>query len=213
MRKRDIVIAIIVGIITGAIWAGVFLRLGVLDFLNIGAAVWGLAVLTPIGFVFGLYLGKWLSVRWRIFTSFSRFVMVGFMNAGIDFGIFNLLMFWTNIEEGAAISTFKGISFIAAVINSYFLNKYWVFEASGSGTKAKEFLTFLVVTVVGLLINVGVTSGIVFTVDPQFGFSQLSWNNIAAVFGSLFGLVWNFIGYRLIVFKKEATVENTHDEG
>ncbi|MEX1063765.1 MAG: GtrA family protein [Candidatus Paceibacterota bacterium] len=213
MRKRDVALAIIAGIITGAIWAAVFLRLGTLDFLHIGAGVWGLVVLTPIGFVFGLYLGKWLSVRWHIFTSFARFTIVGFMNAGIDFGVFNFLMFWTNIEEGVAVSTFKGISFVAAVINSYYWNKYWVFEASGTGSRAKEFLSFLIVTVIGLLVNVGVTSLVVFGIDPKFGFSQLSWNNIAAVFGAIFGLVWNFVGYRLIVFKKEAAVENTQIEG
>ncbi|MDP3953808.1 MAG: GtrA family protein, partial [bacterium] len=188
----------------------VFSRLGTFDsaLAQFGLApglVWGFVVLTTIVFVMGLYLGLWLSRFRHFFISFSRFVMVGFLNAGIDFGVFNFLMFVANIEVGAAVSAFKGVSFVAAVINSYFWNKFWVFEAGATSKTGSEFSKFIVVTAIGLFINVGVVSGILYVYAPQFGFSQLAWNNVAAVAGAAMGLIWNFVGYRLIVFKKEAT--------
>lgn len=209
MRKRDILISILIGIFTGAIWAGVLVRLHALERFHIGFAVWGLVVVAPIAFVFGLYLGQWLS-RWKhFFVSFARFAIVGFFNTGIDFGVFNLLMFVTKVEKGIAVSSFKTVSFIAAVINSYFWNKYWVFEASSSKEGlGREFFKFIVVNVIGLVINVSITSVLVIGVAPKLGFSQLAWNNIAAVVGTVFGLIWNFIGFRLIVFKKEAKIES-----
>jgi putative flippase GtrA len=203
MPKKDIFLTIIVGLLTAVVWGGVFLRLGTFDKLGFGWAVWGLIVIVPLGYVFGLYLGDWLGRRIAFFSSLAKYVMVGFLNTGIDFAVFNLLMYITGIEQGPFVSSFKTISFVIAVTNSYFWNKYWAFHAGSSAeNKAKEFIKFIVVNIVGALINVGITSAVIFLIAPKFGFTQLSWNNIAAVGGTVISLLWNFVGFRLIVFKR-----------
>lgn len=201
--RKDILITILIGILAGLIWSGVLVYLRTLE--NFGLpynTAWWLTVVAPIIFIFGLYLGKWLS-RWKtFFSSFARFVILGFLNTGIDFGVFNLLMFLTDIQKGIWISAFLVISFSLAVVNSYFWNKFWVFEGGAlTSVGGMEFATFAVITVVGLMFKVGVSSGIIFLIPPQYNLSQLGWNNVAAVVGTIFSLVWNFIGYRLIVFK------------
>ncbi len=206
MKKKDISMTIIVGILTAIVWIGVFIRLGTFNKFGFFGAVWGLILVVPIGYIIGLYLGEWLSFRWSFFKSFARYIMVGFLNSGVDFAIFNLLMFLTSVETGSYISVFKTVSFIVAVINSYFWNKYWAFEAGSSTTeKGKEFGKFIIINAIGALVNVGITSAVVFAIPPQFGFSQLAWNNIAAVIATAVALIWNFIGLRLIVFKKNAS--------
>lgn len=201
MGKKDIVISISIGFFTGLVWTAIFVRLGTLDKLNLGSVIWGLVIIVPIVFVFGLYLGQWLS-RWKpFFSSFARFIMVGFFNAGIDLGVFNLLMFITGIEQGITVSSFKTVAFIAALVNSYFWNKYWSFKAGESGGGTREFSKYAIISVGGLLANVGVTTLIILAMVPKFGFTQLGWNNIAAVVGNVAGLIWNFIGYRFIVFQ------------
>lgn len=202
MHKKDIIISIIAGILTALVWVSVFLRLGTFeDLFGFKEAAWGLLVIVPVVYVFGLYLGEWLSKWFAFFRQFARYVMVGFFNTGVDFAIFNLLMSLTGIEKGLFISSFKTASFVVAVTNSYFWNKYWSFEAGSSvAPKGAEFAKFMAVNIVGILLNVGVTSLIIFTTAPQFGFSQVSWNNIAAVIATIFTLIWNFIGFRLIVF-------------
>lgn len=202
MRKKDIFITILVGIFTALIWIKVFIWLGTFDVLGLDYAVWSLIVIVPIIYVIGLCLGVWLSRRWSFFESFAKYAMIGFFNAGMDFAVFNLLMFLTKIEKGPFISFFKTVSFAVAVTNSYFWNKYWAFEA-GSSTKKKstEFAKFIIVNIMGAFLNIGITSVIIFTIEPRFGFSQLAWNNIAVVIATAFALIWNFIGFRLIVFK------------
>ncbi|MEK7151088.1 MAG: GtrA family protein [Patescibacteria group bacterium] len=206
MSRKDIFITILVGIFTGLIWTGIFVRLGTFDGFGVGGAVWGLVVVVPIIFVFGLYLGRWLSKFASFFSSFAKFVMVGFFNAGIDLGIFNLLMFLTGIERGISVSSFKAAAFLAALINSYYWNKHWAFKASETKEGTREFSKFAMVSVGGLVANVGATTLIILIFIPQFGFAQLSWNNLAAVVGNIAGLIWNFIGYRFIVFKSNGRV-------
>lgn len=204
MPKKDILITILVGIFTALVWIGVFIRLGTFEELGFGWAVWSFVVLVPVVYIAGLYLGSWLSRRWKFFESFAKYVMVGFLNTGIDFVLFNFLMFVTGNERpGLGLSLFKAASFTVAVVNSYFWNKYWAFKSSATtDDHGGEFANFFMVNIVGVLVNVGITLGITLTVDPQFGFSQVAWNNIAAVIATAIALIWNFIGFRLIVFKK-----------
>jgi putative flippase GtrA len=69
------------------------------------------------------------------------------------------------------------------------------------GSVKGEMLKFFLVNIVGFSINVGVASFAVFAGPPDF-ISVEKWANLAAVFGSLVALTWNFIGIKFIVFKK-----------
>ena len=207
ISKKDIFITILVGIFTALVWISVFLRLATFEnIFGFKEAAWGLIVVVPIIYVLGLYLGEWLSRKWAFFKSFAKYVMAGFFNAGVDFAIFNLLMHVTGIEKGPAVSSFKTVSFVVAMTNSYFWNKFWAFKAGNTTTeKGKEFVKFAVVNVIGAFLNVSITSGIIFAISPQFGFSQVAWNNIAAVVATAIALIWNFVGFRWIVFKGAET--------
>lgn len=214
MQRKDIFITILVGIFTALVWISVFLRLETFEgILGFKEAAWGLVAIVPVVYIFGLYLGEWLSHKWAFFKQFARYVMIGFFNSGVDFAVFNLLMHATGINRGPAISSFKTVSFLVAVTNSYFWNKYWAFEAgSAKADKGKEIIKFFVVNVIGAFLNVGITSAIIFTTVPQFGFSQIVWNNVAAVIATAVALIWNFIGFRLIVFRKAEPVSYEQSE-
>jgi putative flippase GtrA len=200
--KKDVSVSAIAGVITALLWAAIFIRLGIPEKYGIGNGIWALVVIVPVGYVFGLYLGQWLSAWKQFFGSFAKYVMIGFMNAGIDFCIFNLLMYITAIEKGQSITIFKIVAFIIAFTNSYFWNKHWAFSASNTSGGGVEFAKFATVTVIGAVLNVGITSGIVNFVPPAGAISQLSWNNIAAAIAAVIVLIWNFAGYRVIVFRK-----------
>lgn len=201
ITKKDILVSISAGIFTALFWTAVFIRLGTFEGLGFGWAVWGLVAVVPIVYIFGLYVGAWLSKRWAFFESFAKYVMVGFLNTGVDFGVFNFLMFVTGDERpGLGLAIFKAISFIIAVTNSYFWNRYWVFKADTSPDRVKEFARFFVVNIVGAIINVSITYGVTLNVAPQFGFNQIVWNNIAAVIAGSVTLIWNFVGMRFVVF-------------
>ncbi|MDO8663552.1 MAG: GtrA family protein [Candidatus Wildermuthbacteria bacterium] len=134
-----------------------------------------------------------------------KFVLVGGLNTLIDLGVLNLLIFMTGIATGFGYSAFKGISFTVAVVNSYIWNKRWTFKGSESNKGAKEFGQFLVVSLIGFGINVGIASLVVNVIGNPFVFSGISaklWANAGAIIATFCTMTWNFVGYKFIVFKK-----------
>lgn len=140
-------------------------------------------------------------------VQFLKFSSVGILNAVIDFGVLNLLIlvFGTG-AHGELYIVWKAVSFIMAVINSYFFNKYWVFASTGALTMREPSLFFLV-SAIGLIINVSISTGVFAAAVALYGISHHLAANIGAVVGSAIVLVWNFCGYKFIVFKKNHDTE------
>lgn len=138
----------------------------------------------------------------KLIGQFVRFGIIGGMNTAIDFGILNLLMWWTGIHSGGQIVLLNIISFAIAVTNSYFWNKYWAFKDKDS-TGVMEFSQFIAVTLVGLAINSTIVYVVTTLVDPMFGLNETLWANLAKIVATGLSLIWNFIGYKFIVFKQK----------
>ncbi|MBI2507244.1 MAG: GtrA family protein [Candidatus Niyogibacteria bacterium] len=136
-----------------------------------------------------------------LFKQFAKFFAVGLLNTAIDFGVLNLLIFITDITSGIYFSVFKAASFIVASVNSYIWNRLWVFGSREKRT-GREFAQFLTVSIIGAALNVGAASFVVNYITPQFGFGPKLWANIGAVAGTAAGLIWNFLGYKFVVFKE-----------
>ena len=161
-----------------------------------------LPVILPFLAIFYIFIGSLFKNKSQAIFQFFKFTLVGSLNTFIDFGVLNFLMFIFQITFGWGYSIFKAISFSAAVINSYFWNKFWTFQKTETKAGGKEFSKFYLVTLIGFLINVGIASFIVNVIGPQFGFSKVIWANIGAFIAVLCAFIWNFLGSKLLVFKK-----------
>ena len=197
--KKDLIFSVITGLITGFVAWQIFSFLDVTEFKDISFAWFLLLVpaLWMLGVNLGYFLGKWLA----FFNQFGRFAAIGFTNAAVDFGVLNLLIANTGIFDGGWYSVFKAVSFMSAVVPSYFWNKYWAFEATESGG-GFEFAKFVSVAAVSILVNTGVASFVVNFIDPVLGLDVRVWANVGAVAGSAVALVFSFVGFKLAVFKK-----------
>ncbi len=162
---------------------------------------WLVFFLVPALATFGVYGTFRLGRRNPVFFQFGKFLTIGLSNTAIDFGILNLLMFLTNIESGYFYSIFKATSFLVAVINSYLWNKFWTFENTGTAI-GKEVLQFMTISGVGFVINVIVASFIVNVIGSVGGISPRLWANIGAFAAIVISVVWNFMGYKFVVFKR-----------
>jgi putative flippase GtrA len=118
-------------------------------------------------------------------------------------------MFLTGIVIGPGYSAQKAVSFLFAVTFSYFLNKNWTFEDKSRQEENKKRLQFFAVSLIGMLINVAVATVIVNYLQipinnilHAFFLTPKLWGTIGALGGTAVGLIWNFIGYKFIVFKK-----------
>lgn len=198
MTKIDIIIAAIIGEIIGLFGLSILKNLGIeKDVLYLAVPI-----ILPVLSVAGLLVAHLLSKKVFVIWQLAKFVLVGALNTFVDLGVLNILILISQVAGGPLYSVFKGISFIVAVINSYFWNKLWVFSARiGEIKKEKEFFQFLAVSVIGFVINVG-TATLIVVIGPRFGMTLKLWANLAAIIAAFAGMSWNFVGYKFIVFKK-----------
>ncbi len=158
-----------------------------------------LFVIFPIVCVVGMQIAHRVGKKYSFLWQMAKFGFVGVLNTAIDFGVLNALIALTSITAGIGIIGLNVLSFLVAVTNSYFWNKQWVFSAGKKG----NFVTFLVVTLIGLSINTGTVYILTTYLGPDSNSSQTQWANLAKVIATCFSLMWNFVGYKLIVFVKK----------
>jgi len=208
--KRDYALVMVIGSCVGL--------LVLLPAKNIGVSVSLLAaVLSAVGFTLfapiALFVLKTLGKRVPILEQFGKFAAVGTLNTLIDLGILNALMIGTGIVSGVGFSAFKAISFVGGTTNSYFWNKFWTFQNT-LPVSLSQYVRFLLFTLVGTGINVGVASVLVNVVGAPSGISATLWANIGAIIAVFVAMMWNFVSYRKIVFKgsvagpESSTAEN-----
>lgn len=137
----------------------------------------------------------------RSVLQFIKFGLVGVTNTAIDFGVLNFLMWVTKIYKGPYILIFNTFSFAAAVVNSYILNKFWTFQEKSRRGIPWQFLKFVIISIVGALLNSSIVFSVTTFVSPFLGISQEIWANFAKVLATAVGLIWNFIGYKFWAFK------------
>lgn len=205
MKKIDIISPIVLGLIIAALLISLLNVLKTqLELTDNQAALiqMALIVLVPSLLVLWVYITFYLGKRRHIFFQFGKFIPIGVANTAIDFGSLNLLILISGVDKGVWFSVFKGISFVCAVTNSYLWNRYWTFESRGRDGIGKEFLKFLIVAGIGFVINVAVASFIVNYIEPFEGISPILWANIGAFASIVIVILWNFLGYKFLVFKK-----------
>jgi putative flippase GtrA len=202
MITRNYRIALIVGVASSVFWFFVLQHLSLLSNDAFVAAV----VAMPFLFLATVTLVYRFPLS-HLLHKIAKFMMVGVLNTGIDFFIFNTLIIFTGLDTGVPITLFKSFSFLCALFNSYELNRLWTFDDEAAPSRTgREFGRFAMVTLIGFFINVGTTSGIVATVHPLFGLSQIRWDNVAAIIATALNLAWNFVGYKIFVFGSKGQI-------
>ncbi len=206
MKKTDYIFPLVIGEAIALIFLAVS-RLGIARALSLPEAVDQFALYLPlilpilslIGTIIAYGVGKVFPILFQL----AKFVLVGALNTFVDLGVLNILMLVFGISAGWLYSLFKALSFSASVVNSYFWNKFWTYEHKETKVGGKEFGKFYLVAGIGFLLNVGVASFVVNVIGPQFGVSPELWANIGAFVAIITVFMWNFLGYKFIVFKKK----------
>ena len=126
-----------------------------------------------------------------------RFGLVGTISTVIDFGILFLLK-----SIGLPIISANIISTGIAFVFSFFANKKYTFKSHG-GNLVREIVLFTVVTLFGLWV---LQSLVIHGISPYI-LSYVPDQNIALLIAKLFAtgvsLVWNYVLYSLVVFRKK----------
>jgi len=167
---------------------------------EIKSLVWILPIVFPIIYAAGIFIGEILSRFSKAIFQFIKFAEIGALNTFFDMGILNLLVWLTGITSGVLVIPLNTVSFLCATTNSYYLNKFWTFRM-GAQLKGREFLRFLIVSTIGWIINTGIVFLGTTFLSPLAGISAGAWVNVVKLMATFFLMVWNFAGYKFVVFK------------
>lgn len=141
--------------------------------------------------------GAWSSVQ-VLFHEIAKFGVVGLVALVVDIGLFNLLRFAGG--EGPLYDkplTAKVISTLVAIVVAYTGNRYWTFRHRGRSTVPREFILFLLLNGVALLIALGC----LWISHYALGLDNALADNISAnVIGLGLGTLFRFWSYRKWVF-------------
>jgi len=205
MKKIDLISSIVIGLIISAFAIALLSALeSEINVSGINTTLLWLLIIFGVPFltVLWVYLTSRLGKRRDVFFQFGKFIPIGISNTAIDFGVLNFLILTSGADKGLLFSVFKGISFLCAVTNSYIWNKFWTFESRGTAGLGRQFVKFIFVSAIGFVINVAVASLIVNFIEPIDGVSPILWANIGALASIVLVTIWNFFGYKFVVFKK-----------
>lgn len=145
-------------------------------------------------------------------AQFGKFFIVGVLNTAIDLGVLAILTLALGSPiSGTEFAFCKIVSFLCALANSYWMNKYWVFKTrvKDTGNSHGEKKRFVSVSMVGLVINT-IAASIAFRIGSSaIPDMQALAVQLGGLVGTAAALAWNFVGYKFIVFKKNNYEKHT----
>lgn len=85
----------------------------------------------------------------KLLLQIFKFIVVGGTATVIDFVVLFILKEFIGLNEIVA----NTISFTVSVIYNYIASVKWVFDVDQDKSKSKQFITFIIFSIIGLLIN------------------------------------------------------------
>jgi len=196
MRKKDYILAIIAGVVTA------LFILPVLKNVNLYLSYWiALFFIIPALWVLLIFFSSLLKERYLWLRQFAKFLIIGFLNTGIDFGILNLMSAKFGIYAGLKIIGINPFSLIFASSNSFLWNKYWTFETKGK-PRLNEIIQFVLVMIIGMVINTAIVILLTSYISPSSFLTKGRILNLAKAIATAISLFWNFTGMKIFVFRK-----------
>ncbi|HVF06556.1 MAG TPA: GtrA family protein [Frankiaceae bacterium] len=122
----------------------------------------------------------------------AKFGIVGIFNFGLDAVLFNVLL-----SSGVGPLTSKTASVTVAATSSYFMNRHWSFAHRARSGVRREYVLFIVLSGVGLLIALTCLA----ISHYGLGFKSQFADNVAGNgIGTVLGTMWRFWSFKKWVF-------------
>jgi putative flippase GtrA len=143
-----------------------------------------------------LFIAELIAKKYKFVLEVAKFVLVGGFADIVDIKLFLIIFIFLPFA-----SFVKALTFLVAVTIKYIGNKNWTFTKNENAVIRKELSSFLYITAIGLFINVGV-----FYCATLLAPKTQLWTEISIIIAVLATAIFNFLGYKLIVFKKHGSI-------
>lgn len=135
-----------------------------------------------------------------------KFGIVGFTGTAVDFLFYKLFIWYLGLPP----ATSKGFSTEIAIINNFALNNAWTFRHRKTSKNVfQRFISFQLISLVGLGIAVGIVKGLDLLFGNGFvdlGFRKLAYNNFYFFATIPPVMAWNFIVNHYFTWKHEEDI-------
>ena len=204
MVKKDFVFAAVIGLVTAAFASPLLYfandRNLIVRGFGFEVSVLWLFVVLPVAEYIGYIIASKLFSHVLILRQLGRFGIVGVMNFCVDTSIVTIFAELRGIDpETSAIIPYLIFATSVAIVNSYFWQRSWTFAEKAPPSR-KEFIGFVMITVLGIAINTTVTFILLSTFAKLFA-NNAQLISVAKIGATGISLFWNFLGYKFFVFK------------
>lgn len=135
------------------------------------------------------------ATRYPSVHQFVKYALVGLLNVGVGFVIYNILR---TLKVSPLYA--QGTGFLLTSVQSFFLNKHWSFRDTGRHSLLKGYLVFVSLTVVGMGLNL---SAFRILLIELHRFGRIG-ENLALLGAIPVSVLWNFFAYRRWTFSSSS---------
>lgn len=122
-----------------------------------------------------------------LLAQIAKFGVVGVVATVIDFGVMNLLHYGFHLE----ILLANTAGFVVSLMFNYAASMKFVFEHRDGMSRRREFAMFVVLSIIGLLLN----DGIVLSLNKGLGLEA----NMAKIAATAIVMVYNFVSRKILL--------------
>ena len=123
----------------------------------------------------------------KLLAQIMKFGIVGVIATVIDFGVMNLLHYGLRLD----ILIANTAGFVISLVFNYLASMKYVFAHKEGMSRRREFVIFVVLSVIGLVLN----DGIVLVLNTRLGFEA----NIAKICATAIVMVYNFVTRKIFL--------------
>lgn len=127
----------------------------------------------------------------KLVAQIMKFGVVGVIATVIDFGVMNILYYGLGL--GILIANTSG--FVISLIFNYLASMKYVFAHKEGMSRRREFVIFVVLSVIGLVLN----DGIVLALKSGLGLEA----NVAKICATALVMVYNFVTRKIFLEGEE----------
>jgi putative flippase GtrA len=132
---------------------------------------------------------------------YVKFLSVGCLNAIVDLGVLNLLLWCHPTHTPWLLTLYNTVAVTCAVLNSYVWNRFWTFRDQARGDK-REFLLYIVQALMSIVLNDAVLTATAAWLDTLHRLSPVWVDNLAKGTAMLTSSSVTYLCLRWWVFRR-----------
>ena len=134
---------------------------------------------------------------------FVKFGIVGASSTVINFAVLNFMLIALHFKDVQPSGKYTSatVAFLVSVVNGYFWNRRWTFRDTPEKAASTQFTQFLLVNLVGLVLDLLIIRLISSPLETDFRVSLVKATNIAQLVATGAVVFWNFFANKKWTFK------------